>query len=129
MESDAMNTVALMPGKNLNVPVNGADFLLSLTTDFRNFVMTLVLILIIFNQRVMKTADFKLWDRVIYVPVHADGNLNHKDCEYGLVKSVNDTFVFVLYVKNGIPQMVANATRPEKLILDARSSKQHIYRI
>ena len=69
----------------------------------------------------MKTDDFKTWDRVIYVPSHADGNLNHKDCEYGIVKSVNERFVFVLYIKNNIPQMVASATKPVDLILDARS--------
>lgn len=30
---------------------------------------------------------FKKGDRVIYIPNHANGDRNHKDCEHGIVKS------------------------------------------
>jgi len=68
-----------------------------------------------------KFQELKIGDRVIYVPTHASGDINHKDCEYGIVKSKNDTYVFVNYVKNGIPQMIAESTRPEDLYLDAKA--------
>jgi len=62
----------------------------------------------------------EMGDRVIYVPTHAEGNINHKDCEYGIIKSWNDKFIFVNYVRNGIPQMTAQSTRPEDLYLDGK---------
>lgn len=67
------------------------------------------------NKEVMEPGD-----RVIYVPSHANGDLNHPDCEYGIIKTWNDTYIFVNYVKNGIPQMTAQATRPVDLFLDAK---------
>jgi len=59
-------------------------------------------------------------DRVIYIPTHAEGDINHPDCEYGTVSSWNDKFIFVKYVRNGIPQMTAQATSPEDLYLDGK---------
>lgn len=59
-------------------------------------------------------------DRVIYIPTHAEGNINHPDCEYGTISSWNDTYIFVKYVKNGIPQMTAQATDPRDLYLDGK---------
>lgn len=60
-------------------------------------------------------------DSVIYVPNHAFVNgkptFNHKDCEYGIIKSANDTFVFVNYVRQGIVQSTAQATDPRNLFL------------
>jgi len=50
-----MNMDALTLGKITNVSASGVDCLLSLTRDFRNFVMMSVQMLIIFNQYVMKT--------------------------------------------------------------------------
>ncbi len=60
---------------------------------------------------------------VIYVPRHIRienmdvFDFNTPGCEYGFIKSSNDTYVFVNYVKNGIPQETANATDPNDLFL------------
>ncbi len=32
---------------------------------------------------------FEIGDRVRYVPTHALGNVNHDDCEDGIVRSLN----------------------------------------
>lgn len=34
---------------------------------------------------------------VLYVPTHAQSDLNHKDVEQGIVTSKNDTYVFVRF--------------------------------
>lgn len=64
----------------------------------------------------MTIIDFKFGDRVRYIPPHAKGDRNHKDCCSGVVKRTNDTYVFVNYVQNGILQETAHATRPCDLI-------------
>ncbi len=70
----------------------------------------------------MKTNDFKKGERVRYIPSHAKGDRFHKDCESGVVSSINDEFVFVKY-DNAIMIMItgdepytAQATKPEDLI-------------
>lgn len=35
---------------------------------------------------------------VTYIPHYAQGDINHKDCLRGTIKSWNDTYVFVSYV-------------------------------
>lgn len=60
-------------------------------------------------------AAFKPGDRVRYVPTHVHGDITHEDCLSGVVKSVNDTYVFVNYVRHGILQQTAQGTRPEVL--------------
>jgi hypothetical protein len=45
----------------------------------------------------MKTSRFENGMRVVYVPSHVHGDVEHKDCETGLVSSTNDTFVFVKF--------------------------------
>jgi len=62
----------------------------------------------------------EIGDRVIYVPTHANGDINHPDCEYGIVKSWNKKAIFVNYVRNGIPQMTAEATNPRDLYLEGK---------
>jgi hypothetical protein len=57
-------------------------------------------------------------DRVIYVPTHAKGDLNHPDSERGVVSSLNDTYVFVKYIRHGILQETSQATRYEDLYLE-----------
>ena len=47
---------------------------------------------------------------VTYCPPHAKMNPNHKDAERGRIKSFNDKFVFVDYIRN------VAATPPELLI-------------
>jgi len=45
----------------------------------------------------MKIRDFKRGMQIVYVPTHANGDLEHSDCEYGFVSSINDRFVFCRY--------------------------------
>jgi hypothetical protein len=45
----------------------------------------------------MNLADFKVGDRVVYIPVQAYRNYLHPDVEHGVVTSINDKFVFVKY--------------------------------
>ena len=45
----------------------------------------------------MNLEDFNVGDRVLYIPLHANGDRNHPDCEVGVVTSKNDYFVFVRY--------------------------------
>lgn len=66
------------------------------------------------NQK--KTSDFKSGDGVKYIPNHADGDPNHKDCENGVVSSINEHFVFVKYIRNNMLNTTAAATKPENLI-------------
>lgn len=56
------------------------------------------------------TSDFFIGQKVKYVPRHANRNQLHKDCENGIVSSINDSFVFVIYYSN------AKATNPKDLI-------------
>jgi len=68
------------------------------------------------------TDKFKKGDRVLYIPSHAQGNIKHKDCQKGVVSSINDTFVFVKYdnlmciMTTGDEDYTAQATCPEDLI-------------
>jgi hypothetical protein len=63
----------------------------------------------------MTTADFKEGKNVVYIPPHAQGDINHKDCEIGVVSSVNEKFVYVKYVRNSILQQTSQATNPKDL--------------
>jgi len=71
----------------------------------------------------MKANEFKKGWRVRYVPLHADGNLNHPDCQDGVVSSTNDKFVFVKYdnlmgiMITGDEPYTAQATDPDYLII------------
>jgi len=66
--------------------------------------------------------NFNKGDLVRYIPAHAHNDINHKDCEDGVVSSINDKFVFVKY-DNSICTMItddepytAQATNPNNLI-------------
>lgn len=59
------------------------------------------------------TKDFKVGQAVRYVPVHAHGDANHENCENGIVTSINDEYVFVLYNLEG---STSQATNPDNLI-------------
>jgi len=50
--------------------------------------------------------------KVTYVPPHAKGDSGHKDCEQGVIISMNDEFIRVLYNKDRTVQ----STRPEDLV-------------
>jgi hypothetical protein len=70
-----------------------------------------------------KTSDFKKGQRVRYVPRHAEGDENHKDCQEGAVSSTNDSWVFVKYdnldcrMLTGDEPYTAQATDPNDLRL------------
>ena len=64
----------------------------------------------------MTVKDFVPGERVRYVPNHAHGDLGHKDVENGIVSSTNDFYVFVKYVRHGVLQETAAATKPEDLV-------------
>ena len=74
------------------------------------------------KQRDVKTSDFKKGDKVTYVPVHAQGDRNHPDCEDGVVSSVNEKTVFVKYnnaackMETGDEPYTAAATYPKDLV-------------
>ena len=61
-----------------------------------------------------KSSDFKKGDKVIYIPNHVGGNKLHKDCEKGIVSSVNDFNVFVKY--NNDEPYTAQSTSPDNLM-------------
>ncbi len=67
---------------------------------------------------------FKRGDRVVYIPMHADGDRNHKDCEHGIVSSITKKYVFVKYdrpnwIKTDPDESVtAQATSAEDLVLE-----------
>lgn len=46
---------------------------------------------------------------VVYVPMHAKGDVTHRDCESGTISSWNDRYVFVSYRGN------SRATEPRDL--------------
>lgn len=45
----------------------------------------------------MNLSDIKPKMRVIYVPLHANGDLTHPDVEHGTVSSANDKYAFVKF--------------------------------
>jgi hypothetical protein len=59
----------------------------------------------------MKASDYKPGDRVRYMPLHANTDPNHPDCDLGIVKRSNEKYVFVLYGHS----KTAKATAPEYL--------------
>jgi len=63
-----------------------------------------------------KPSDFYPGQRVMYVPMHAYGNVRHPDCEEGVVSSVNEKYVFVSYIKNGRTQHTTQATDADDLL-------------
>jgi hypothetical protein len=48
----------------------------------------------------MNCTDFSPGMRVLYVPHHAQGNINHPDAERGTVSSTTDKYVFVKFDKH-----------------------------
>lgn len=62
---------------------------------------------------------FKNGDRVIYIPMHAEGNRLHSDCEWGIVSSVFGKRVFVKFDKQvnkfGWDLTTSQACCPESL--------------
>jgi hypothetical protein len=73
--------------------------------DFRDFV-----------DRNGRTVTVKVGDGVRYIPLHAHGDLSHKDVEYGQVTSWNKRNIFVRYRKQH-PSAPGQATNPNDLEL------------
>lgn len=60
----------------------------------------------------MQPAQFTPGDEVLYIPMHANRDPTHPDCEKGVVTSTNDHYVFVRYGN----QANSKATRAEDLV-------------
>lgn len=58
---------------------------------------------------------------VVYVPRHAHGDRNHKDCEHGVISSWNDGGVFVKY-----PNLTARTDYDTLVWLDKKKWCPHI---
>ncbi len=55
-------------------------------------------------------------DLVIYVPRHANRDIYHKDCEVGVIKSMQEENAFVNYYKHGMLQETAQRTSLAELV-------------
>uniref|UniRef100_A0A6M3L608 Uncharacterized protein n=1 Tax=viral metagenome TaxID=1070528 RepID=A0A6M3L608_9ZZZZ len=51
----------------------------------------------------VKTNDFKRGDQIMYIPIHANNNPKHPDCEKGFVTSVKGESIFCRYWSNRYP--------------------------
>lgn len=60
----------------------------------------------------LQLRDFSEGERVVYVPMHANGDTKHPDTEYGRVSSVGSRFVFVRFLE----QATAQACDPRDLL-------------
>jgi len=58
------------------------------------------------------TTEKNYLDPVTYVPGHAGGNAGHPDCELGVIISVTEQAIKVLYCKSRTVQ----STAPEDLV-------------
>ena len=70
-------------------------------------------------------SDFKEDDKVRYIPKHLIQEYfesEHQDWfgDHGVVTSVNEKYVFVRYIRDGVLQHTAQATDPRDLINDTK---------
>ncbi len=63
------------------------------------------------QERESTVHSFDIGDEVRFVPMHAEGNMQHPDCENGRVTSKNERYVFVSFNNFG-PQ----ACSPSQLV-------------
>lgn len=95
----------------------------------------------------MKAEDYIQGDEIIYLPGHADGNIDHPDCERGFVTSIRNGTVFCrFFAKNGHSdfyglrtvansegcnpvdlRFIHNATQRTKIILEVMQKSPDIY--
>lgn len=47
--------------------------------------------------------DFKRGDQIVYIPLHANGDAEHPDCEFGFVTSVRPSGCYCRYWHKGSP--------------------------
>ena len=76
----------------------------------------------------LEATDFVQGEQVLYVPSHAKGNMDHQDCEIGIVSSSNGLVVYVKYyqikgdgrrwppIYKGTEPYTAQATHPRDLV-------------
>jgi hypothetical protein len=50
------------------------------------------------------TQEYKQGDRVAYIPIHAEGDITHKDVEQGEIVSVNHLYIFVRFDNQVTPK-------------------------
>jgi len=67
------------------------------------------------NDKLLTVDDLNEGDSVVYVPRHKQANVTHEDCEPGVVKSKNDTYVFVRFYAGSELKENAQACKPEDL--------------
>ncbi len=60
---------------------------------------------------IARVCDFEAGEHVRWVPEHANGNVNHPDCENGIVTSTNDKYVFVRFTGS-----TSQACNPAQLV-------------
>lgn len=73
---------------------------------------------------------FNCGDQIAYIPLHADGDITHKDVEFGFVTSVRDDTVFCRYWNRwlGALRTLANseATPIDRLVHHESVSQQRV---
>lgn len=70
--------------------------------------------------------NFSAGDPIIYVPMHAEGDINHPDCERGFVSSVKPGIVFCrFFYPNGELRTTScsEGCNPRDLVLDKERLK------
>lgn len=59
--------------------------------------------------------DYKRGTQIIYVPSHADGNINHPDCEVGFITSVCGSMARCRYwLKDKVPRELRTKANSEQ---------------
>ncbi len=64
------------------------------------------------GKEVMKR-DFERGDQIAYIPSHAEGDIRHKDVEFGFVTSVNEMTVFCRYWNKYCPGLLRTTANSE----------------
>jgi hypothetical protein len=75
----------------------------------------------------MRQSKFKPGDAIIYIPMHANGDRNHPDCEHGYVHKVSErseTVFCKFFFRDGTLRTVSNAEgcNPRDLVLRDETS-------
>jgi hypothetical protein len=68
-------------------------------------------------------------DQIIYVPRHANGDINHPDCEKGFITSVRGNTAFCRYFSKyntGLRTLSCSEATPTDLLVKQRHHSQRI---
>ena len=78
----------------------------------------------------MKASEAIPLARVMYVPNHAHGDIDHPDCEYGTISSVRDNLVFVKFYQCirafGWEEAASIACNPDSLVYNMEKDKEFL---